>query len=204
MLNKQPLAPESAIPAYTVEDNDPTESTINTALSLDANSDDKMRDSVIGGAAIAGGVAGLAVCGPALGLVGAVGAGVLATQSNKAGDVARASGEFVVAAGDRAKKIDEEYHIVDKTKSATKNALQSAKKFDEKHHVVDKTKSATKSALQSAKKFDEKHHVVDKTKSATKSALQSAKKFDEKHHVGEKMSNGLKELAGKISPKKKE
>ena len=71
-------------------------------------------------------------------------------------DVARASGEFVVAAGDRAKKIDEEYHIVDKTKSATKNALQSAKKFDEKHHV------------------------------------------------GEKMSNGLKELAGKISPKKKE
>ena len=71
-------------------------------------------------------------------------------------DVARASGEFVVAAGDRAKKIDEE------------------------------------------------HHIVDKTKSATKSALQSAKEFDEKHQVGEKIANGLKELADKISPKKKE
>mmetsp|Transcript_6815 Transcript_6815/g.6493 ORF Transcript_6815/g.6493 Transcript_6815/m.6493 type:complete len:156 (-) Transcript_6815:255-722(-) len=144
MLNKQPLAPESAIPAYTVEDNDPTESTINTAHSLDANSDDEMRDSVIGGAAIAGGVAGLAVCGPALGLVGAVGAGALATQSNKAGDVARASGDVVVAAGDRAKKIDKKHHVVDKTKSATKNALQSAKKFDEKHQVGQKMSNGLK------------------------------------------------------------
>ena len=87
MLNKQPLAPESAIPAYAVGDNDPTESTVNTAQSksLDANSEDKVPDSVIRGAAVAGGVAGLAVCGPTLGLVGAVGAGVLATKSNKAG-----------------------------------------------------------------------------------------------------------------------
>eukprot|EP01083_Nonionella_stella_P202983 741019_1 len=212
MSNPQPSAPprnepEFVVPAYAVGDYDPTESTINTAQSnsdLDANSDNKVRDGVIGGAAVVGGVAGLVIAGPILGIVGAVGAGVLATQSNKAGDVARASGEFVVAAGDRAKKIDEEHHIVDKTKSATKSALESAKKFDEKHHVVDKTKSATKSALESAKKFDEKHHVVDKTKSATKSALESAKKFDEKHHVGEKMSNGLKGLADKIRPKKKE
>jgi len=152
MSNPQPSAPprnepEFAVPAYAVGDYDPTESTINTAQSnsdLDANSDNKVRDSVIGGAAVVGGVAGLVIAGPILGLVGAVGAGVLATQSNKAGDVARASGDVVVAAGDRAKKIDKKHHVVDKTKNATKSALQSAKKFDEKHQVGQKMSNGLK------------------------------------------------------------
>ena len=50
---------------------------------------------------------GLAIAGPLIGVVGAVGAGALATQNNKAGDVARASGDVVLSAGARAKKIDE-------------------------------------------------------------------------------------------------
>ncbi len=59
-------------------------------------------------------------------------------------DVARASGDVVVAAGDRAKKINKKHHVVDKTKNATKSALESAKKFDEKHQVGQKMSSGLK------------------------------------------------------------
>ncbi len=59
-------------------------------------------------------------------------------------DVARASGDVVVAAGERAKKIDEKHHIAEKTKKATKSMLKGAKKFDEKHHVGEKMSKGLK------------------------------------------------------------
>ncbi len=85
--------PEIVLPAYTVEQEyglaTGTQSgSINTAQNNDMNDPhdkEKMMNRVIGGAAVAGGVAGLVVAGPVLGLVGAVGAGALATQQNKAG-----------------------------------------------------------------------------------------------------------------------
>lgn len=103
----------------------------------------KVPDKVVGAAAVAGGVAGLVLAGPVLGIVGAVGAGILATENSKAGKVARASGDVVLSAKDRAKKIDEKHHVVDKTKEATKKAastfVSKAKDFEKKHHIGEKT-----------------------------------------------------------------
>ena len=79
--------------------------------------------------------AGLVLAGPLIAVVGAVGAGALATQSTKAGDVARASGDVVISAGERAKKIDEKHHVVDKTKKASKDLYTKAKTFEGKHHL---------------------------------------------------------------------
>lgn len=92
-------------------------------------------DKIIGAAAIAGGVIGLVLFGHLVAVVCAVGAGALATQSTKAGDVARASGDVVISAGERAKKIDEKHHVVDKTKKASKDLYIKAKTFEDKHHL---------------------------------------------------------------------
>ena len=95
-------------------------------------------DKIIGAAAIAGGVTGLVIAGPIIGVIGAIGAGALASQKNKAGDVARASGDVVISAGERAKQIDEKHHVVDKTKKVSKNVIHKAKEFENKHHLGEK------------------------------------------------------------------
>lgn len=139
------------------------------------------KDNIVGAAAIAGGVAGLVACGPILGIAGAVGAGVLATQDNKGGEIARASGDVVIAAGDRAKKIDEKHHVVSKTKKAAGDLIQKGKEFDEKHHVKDKTKNAIGGIVKKGKEFEEKHQLGEK--------------------AGNGLAKGLKFVTNKLKPK---
>ena len=69
----------------------------------------------VGGAAVAGGIAGLVLIGPMVGVVAAGCAAVAATTKGVGGDVARSTGEAVSSAGDRLKKIDQKHHVVEKT-----------------------------------------------------------------------------------------
>jgi hypothetical protein len=69
----------------------------------------------VGGAAVAGGLAGLLLAGPVGCVVVAGGAAICATTRGQVGNVARASGEMMATAGDRLKKIDQKHHVVDKT-----------------------------------------------------------------------------------------
>jgi hypothetical protein len=140
-----------------------------------------MTNKVVGAAAIAGGVAGLVVAGPIVGLAGAVGAGILATQKGTAGEISRASGDVVISAGDRAKKLDEKHHIVDKTKQSTQDLVQKGKELDEKHHITDKTKKAAGGLVKNAKQFEEKHHIGEK--------------------AGKGLKNGLNFLSKQLKPK---
>jgi hypothetical protein len=82
------------------------------------------------GASIAGCMAGWLCGGP---LVGAAAAGVAAlavSSKSKTGEIARSSGEAVAKVGDRIKKIDKKYHIVDKTANgAIKGFNWSAKRI---------------------------------------------------------------------------
>lgn len=83
MPNPQPSAPsryepEFAVQAYAVD-------TDQSISNRGRYSNHKVRDSVIGGAAVAGGVVGLLIAGHVFALVGALGACVLATQNNMAG-----------------------------------------------------------------------------------------------------------------------
>ena len=138
----------------------------------DGKSSPNVSDKVVGAAAIAGGVAGLAVCGPLVAVAGAIGAGALAaTQSNTAGDVARASGDVVIATGERAKKLDKKHHIVEKTKKAASNLVQKGKELDEKHHIKDKTKETAGKIAKNAKEFEEKHHLGEKAGKGLKDGL---------------------------------
>ena len=139
------------------------------------------KDKVIGAAAIAGGVAGLVIAGPLVGVVGAVGAGALATQNNKGGEVARASGDVVLSAGQKAKELDEKHHVVEKTKQGMSGFFQKGKEIDEKHHITEKTKVAAGGLMQKTKEFEEKHGFGKK--------------------AGETMTKGLNFVSEKLKPK---
>lgn len=84
---------------------------------------------VVGGAAVAGGIAGLVLAGPIVALVVAGGAAAMATTKGKAGEVTRATGEVMAQAGDRLKTIDRKHKISDK---ATKSLAKSANWVSEK------------------------------------------------------------------------
>ena len=98
----------------------------------------------VGGAAVAGGLAGLVLVGPMFGLVAAGGAAVAATTPSKAGQVARAAGDVTASAGDRLKEFDKKHHLTKKTKQGAQEVGRSLKKFDDKHHVVRKTTNSVK------------------------------------------------------------
>jgi hypothetical protein len=57
------------------------------------------------GAAVAGGIAGLVIGGPLLGVVAAGGCAWAVTNQGQAGKVARAGGEAAAGVGDQVKKI---------------------------------------------------------------------------------------------------
>lgn len=78
----------------------------------------------VGGAAALGGVAGLVVGGPLVGLVAAGGAAAVATSKGKAGDVARAGGDVMSDAGVRLKRFDRKHHIVEKTSNGIVKGCQ--------------------------------------------------------------------------------
>lgn len=89
------------------------------------DSERKKSKRITQGAAIVGGITGVIVAGPVLGIIGAVGAAVVASQNNGvAGDIVRASGGAIMTVGDTAKEIDGKYRVIDKSKTAVGNTMQ--------------------------------------------------------------------------------
>jgi len=91
-----------------------TDSSVNTGRD-NCQPRDRKRSTLVAGAAVAGGVVGLVIASPLVAVVAAGGAAALATSKGKAGDVARATGNVTVNAGERLKKFDMKHRIVEKT-----------------------------------------------------------------------------------------
>lgn len=79
-----------------------------------ASPEEKGTKRQVGGAAVAGGLAGLLLAGPVGCVVAAGGAAMCATSRGKAGNIARSSGDMMASAGDRLKKLDQKHHVVNK------------------------------------------------------------------------------------------
>lgn len=141
----------------------------------------------VGGAAVAGTFAGLAVSGPVVGVAAGGAAAYAATRkSGVAGDVARQTGETVTAAGVKAKEMNDKHEITKRSMTMAKSALKKAKALDEEYKILHNTKKMADSAVQQAFAVDEKHHVTAKTKKAAVNAMAKANDVNEKHHVTEK------------------
>ena len=67
------------------------------------------------GAAVAGGVTGLVLLGPVVGLVAAGGAALATSGRGEIGNAARATGDSVSDLGNSIKKYEKKHHIKDKT-----------------------------------------------------------------------------------------
>jgi hypothetical protein len=76
--------------------------------------EDKGTKRQVGGAAVAGGLAGLLLAGPVGCVVVAGGAAMCATTRGQAGNAARSSGDMMASAGDRLKRLDKKHHVVNK------------------------------------------------------------------------------------------
>ena len=74
------------------------------------------------GAAVAGGVAGLVLVGPVVGVAAAAGAAYAVTAKGEGGNIARNVGDAVADAGVRLKRFNRKHHVVEKTTTQVSKA----------------------------------------------------------------------------------
>lgn len=86
-----------------------------TESNYSLDNDEEPTDRQLGGAAAAGGLAGLILAGPFFALLTAAGAAVAATARGRTGEVARSSGDAMARFGDRLKDLDQKHHVIEKT-----------------------------------------------------------------------------------------
>lgn len=156
------------------DDEDEDEESTDDDNNENGNDDPGTRRQVVG-AGVAGGITGLVLGGPLLGLVGAGGAAAVAkTSRGKPGDFARKSGDVMASAGDRIKKYDEKHRVVEKTSGSIRKGCEWVSKSE----VGRKSGDAVARASDRLKKYDEKHRVVEKTSgSITKGCQWVSNKF---------------------------
>mmetsp|Transcript_64505 Transcript_64505/g.77444 ORF Transcript_64505/g.77444 Transcript_64505/m.77444 type:complete len:202 (-) Transcript_64505:146-751(-) len=120
----------------------------------------------LGSAAIAGGVIGLVLGGPLLAVAGAAGIAVAATTGGAAGDIARASGEIVIAAGDKAKEINQAHNIVGNTRGTVENAWEKTKQYEAKNGIFDGIKDFIKSSVDKTFEYEKENKIFARMRTA--------------------------------------
>jgi hypothetical protein len=88
------------------------------AGNAETNDDDRNENNTlrqVGGAAVVGGIIGLCLVGPLVGVVAAGGAAALATSKGVGGDVARSTGDVASNAGDRLQDLNKKHRIVERS-----------------------------------------------------------------------------------------
>mmetsp|Transcript_3980 Transcript_3980/g.6071 ORF Transcript_3980/g.6071 Transcript_3980/m.6071 type:complete len:155 (+) Transcript_3980:60-524(+) len=91
------------------------------------------RGRQIGGAAAAGGLAGLVLVGPIVAVAGAIGGAVAATSKGVTGALARGAGEGMASAGDEIKKVEDKTHLGAKSVNGLRTSVKwVSSKFDRK------------------------------------------------------------------------
>jgi len=154
-------------------------------LGMQAASSAQAATSAAGGlptmaaAAGVGAVGGFLVLGGIVGATAAVVAGGAAaayasTRQDQIGEAARGVGNMTLAAGQKAKAINQEHQITDKAVAMGKAAVEKAKEVDNKYSLVDKAKEGVSKGVQSAKEFENKYHVTDKIASGVSKGLSKA------------------------------
>mmetsp|Transcript_18042 Transcript_18042/g.49125 ORF Transcript_18042/g.49125 Transcript_18042/m.49125 type:complete len:133 (-) Transcript_18042:77-475(-) len=131
MAATTPASPDAALAPYEEEYH--VEEALQATAPQEVKDNQNSLNRAMGGAAVVGGVAGLVLMGPVVGLVAAAGGAALATTKGKAGDVTRATGEAVASAGGRLKELDKKHKISDKAaKAAVKGANWASNKLQVK------------------------------------------------------------------------
>ncbi|CAM9486403.1 unnamed protein product, partial [Choristocarpus tenellus] len=109
---------------------------------------------VVVGAGVVGATAGQVVFKNPLISVGlGLGAmGLAATGEHSGGELARSSGRMALAAFERGNEVNQRYAFTDKIAQGLKTTLERAKHLDEEHHIVEKTRDRASHAFEQLKK----------------------------------------------------
>jgi len=112
-------------------------------------------------AAVAGGVIGLLVGGPAIGLAAGISTGYATSMQGPAGDIARATGDFAIGVGESAQRIDEKHHVTDKARESIMSAWNKVQGSEEKSNAVDRMSEYFRSAGDKVLECERSSHIME-------------------------------------------
>ena len=135
--------------------------TTNEVTSSDIESNNNNNNPKLA-SSIATGVVGCLLGGPLLGLALGFGAAYAHDRPGAVGDASRAVGDLALLASIRAKEINEQHQVAEKTKLATAQMLQKAKDCDREHKVVDQAQNALVRGWNWTVRFVQKHNLIER------------------------------------------
>lgn len=100
--------------------------------------------------------------GPLFGLLLGLGAAYACNKPGAAGDTARAVGEIALEARSKARRIDEEHHIVDRSKVVVQETWEKAQQIDQTHGILEKTKQTFVYGWTVTADFVKRHNLVER------------------------------------------
>jgi hypothetical protein len=113
-------------------------------------------------AGVAGGVIGLLVGGPFLGVVLGLGSLYASNSDGAAGDAARALGDVALLANNKFKEVDNKHQIVEKSKVAAQEAWEKAKQLDRRHRVMERATDFVVWSWEAVKEINRKHRLLER------------------------------------------
>lgn len=110
----------------------------------------------------ASGVVGCLVGGPLVGLALGFGAIYAHDRQGVVGDASRALGEIALQVNQRARRINEQHHVVATTKAAAVRVVEQAKTYEQHNHVVEQAQHVIVQGWNWTVEFVKKHNLIER------------------------------------------
>lgn len=113
-------------------------------------------------AGVAGGIFGLLLGGPFLGLLAGFGTAYATKQQGATGECARAVGEVALEAKKKAQELNHKHDLVQKGQERASEAWNKVKEVDREHNLLERTKHFFVWSFETAKEQNRKHHLLER------------------------------------------
>jgi hypothetical protein len=133
-------------------------------LGEDRDDPEKTRMAAAG---VAGAVVGSLLLGPFLGVIAGFGSAYATQKPGAAGDIARALGEVALVTRDKAREIDQQHHLVSKSKRAIADVWERTKELDRQHRILDRIKDFLFFSCREIVDFTLRNRLLEKGVEAT-------------------------------------
>jgi len=157
------FCPAGSAPAFQEDIHEPEGS---VAESIRSTGTEAASSDTSTAAAIAGGVVGLLLGGPIVGLAAGIGVGYAATIEGRTGDIARATGDVAISVGQKAKSIDEQHHVTVKVRESITSTWGKLRQCDDNRNVLERIIGFFRSAGKKALECEQKTHILENLLSA--------------------------------------
>jgi hypothetical protein len=145
---------------------------IDSESATNTYNDEKEAAASSAGAGLLFGFSGLLLGGPIFGTIAGVSAAIVASNHRgRAGDNARAVGDFAVTTGSMVGEV--------------------ARDVNKKHGILNQIQNSFASGWRKVRQFDEDHHASEKVKETMSNVSDKVVGFEREHHFFENMLEGI-------------